>query len=125
MDMYGRTPPSQSAHGNADTGLEGLSLFLLFLIHIPHLMDSQLSYFLLKLNFYHLCAESMWRLGLGSETYPERPAAPDCPYYMRTGVCGYGSRCRYNHPPDRATVKTLPTLLEILKSASPFFFNPL
>ncbi|CAN6979370.1 hypothetical protein Bca4012_002757 [Brassica carinata] len=71
MDMYGRTPPSQSAHGNADTGLE----------------------------------ESMWRLGLGSETYPERPAAPDCPYYMRTGVCGYGSRCRYNHPPDRATVE--------------------
>ena len=88
-------------------------------------MDSQLSCFLLKLNFYHSCAESMWRLGLGSETYPERPAAPDCPYYMRTGVCGYGSRCRYNHPPDRATVKTLPTLLEILKSASPFFFNPL
>ncbi|CAH8353234.1 unnamed protein product [Eruca vesicaria subsp. sativa] len=67
MDMYG----SQSAHGDADTGLE----------------------------------ESMWRLGLGSETYPERPAAPDCPYYMRTGVCGYGSRCRYNHPPDRATVE--------------------
>lgn len=51
--------------------------------------------------------ESMWRLGLGgkSETYPQRTAAPDCAYYMRTGVCGYASRCRFNHPPDRATVE--------------------
>ncbi|CAN8314507.1 unnamed protein product [Cochlearia groenlandica] len=49
--------------------------------------------------------ESMWRLGLGSETYPERSAAPDCAYYMRTGVCGYGTRCRFNHPPDRALVE--------------------
>ena len=28
---------------------------------------------------------------------------PDCAYYMRTGTCGYGSKCRYNHPPDRTT----------------------
>lgn len=50
---------------------------------------------------------SMWGgLGLGkSETYPERAGAPDCAYYMRTGVCGYASRCRFNHPPDRATVE--------------------
>ncbi|XP_010545038.1 PREDICTED: zinc finger CCCH domain-containing protein 32 isoform X2 [Tarenaya hassleriana] len=40
-----------------------------------------------------------------SETYPERPGAPDCAYYMRTGICGYGSRCRYNHPRDRAVVE--------------------
>nr|KYP71491.1 Zinc finger CCCH domain-containing protein 32 [Cajanus cajan] len=25
----------------------------------------------------------------------------NCVYYMRTGACGYGSRCRYNHPRDR------------------------
>ncbi|XP_010523985.1 PREDICTED: zinc finger CCCH domain-containing protein 32-like [Tarenaya hassleriana] len=50
--------------------------------------------------------ESMWRLGLSnSETYPERPGVPDCAYYMRTGICGYGSRCRYNHPRDRAMVE--------------------
>lgn len=49
--------------------------------------------------------ESMWQLGLGStESYPERPGMPDCAYYMRTGFCGYGRRCRYNHPRDRATV---------------------
>ncbi|KAJ7977513.1 Zinc finger CCCH domain-containing protein [Quillaja saponaria] len=49
--------------------------------------------------------ESMWQLGLGSnESYPERPGVPNCVYYMRTGFCGYGSRCRYNHPHDRAAV---------------------
>ncbi|XP_038682566.1 zinc finger CCCH domain-containing protein 32-like isoform X1 [Tripterygium wilfordii] len=54
--------------------------------------------------------ESMWRLGLsGSESYPERPGVPDCVYYMRTGFCGYGIRCRYNHPRNRAAV--IPPLL--------------
>ncbi|KAL0370580.1 UNVERIFIED_CONTAM: Zinc finger CCCH domain-containing protein 32 [Sesamum angustifolium] len=32
------------------------------------------------------------------EVYPERPGLPDCAYYMRTGTCGYGAKCRYNHP---------------------------
>ena len=50
--------------------------------------------------------ESMWRLGLrGSESYPERQGVPNCVYYMRTGFCGYGSRCHYNHPHNRAVVK--------------------
>ncbi|GMN38096.1 hypothetical protein TIFTF001_007335 [Ficus carica] len=49
--------------------------------------------------------ESMWQLGLtGGESYPERPGVPNCVYYMRTGCCGYGGRCRYNHPRDRAAV---------------------
>ncbi|CAN1297108.1 Zinc finger CCCH domain-containing protein 32 [Linum perenne] len=39
-----------------------------------------------------------------NEPYPERPGFPNCVYYMRTGVCGYGVRCRYNHPQDRAAV---------------------
>ncbi|KAJ1379996.1 Zinc finger, CCCH-type [Sesbania bispinosa] len=30
--------------------------------------------------------------------YPDRPGEPDCLYYLRTGMCGYGSNCRYNHP---------------------------
>ncbi|OAY77664.1 Zinc finger CCCH domain-containing protein 6 [Ananas comosus] len=46
--------------------------------------------------------ESMWRLGLGADSaFPERPGEPDCLFYLRTGSCGYGERCRYNHPPDR------------------------
>ncbi|KAJ0737439.1 putative transcription factor C3H family [Helianthus annuus] len=47
--------------------------------------------------------EPVWQLGLGGglESYPERPDAADCIYYLRTGFCGYGSRCRFNHPRDR------------------------
>ncbi|OIW13940.1 hypothetical protein TanjilG_09291 [Lupinus angustifolius] len=55
---------------------------------------------------------SMWQLGLGGdggggggeESYPLRPSEADCMYYLRTGVCGYGSRCRFNHPPDCVVV---------------------
>ncbi|TVU22470.1 hypothetical protein EJB05_32168 [Eragrostis curvula] len=32
---------------------------------------------------------------------PERPGEADCGYYLRTGSCGFGERCRYNHPRDR------------------------
>ncbi|PHT68405.1 hypothetical protein T459_27892 [Capsicum annuum] len=42
--------------------------------------------------------------GSGSELYPERPNAPDCGYYRRNGFCGYGARCRFNHPPNRSLV---------------------
>ncbi|KAF5736961.1 zinc finger CCCH domain-containing protein 34-like [Tripterygium wilfordii] len=55
--------------------------------------------------------EPMWRMGLSSGSggggdggqfgYPERPDEADCIYYLRTGFCGYGSRCRFNHPRDR------------------------
>ncbi|KAE8679703.1 hypothetical protein F3Y22_tig00111398pilonHSYRG00367 [Hibiscus syriacus] len=31
-------------------------------------------------------------------SYPDRPGEPDCSYYLRTGSCGYGSNCRFNHP---------------------------
>ncbi|KAB2095309.1 hypothetical protein ES319_A01G027800v1 [Gossypium barbadense] len=50
--------------------------------------------------------EPVCRLGLegGSESYPERPDEADCIYYLRTGFCGYGSKCRFNHPRDRAGV---------------------
>ncbi|MED6106460.1 hypothetical protein PIB30_005095 [Stylosanthes scabra] len=50
--------------------------------------------------------ESMWKLGLGggTESYPQRPDEADCIYYLKTGFCGYGSRCRFNHPRDRGAV---------------------
>ncbi|XP_051129643.1 zinc finger CCCH domain-containing protein 32-like [Andrographis paniculata] len=50
--------------------------------------------------------ESTWPLGLGGGpvAYPERPDEPDCIYYLRTGFCGYGNRCRFNHPRDRSVV---------------------
>ncbi|XP_022842409.1 zinc finger CCCH domain-containing protein 34-like isoform X1 [Olea europaea var. sylvestris] len=51
--------------------------------------------------------EPMWELGLGGgiESYPERPGEPDCGYYLKTGFCGYGARCRFSHPRDRSAVK--------------------
>ncbi|KAL0354268.1 UNVERIFIED_CONTAM: Zinc finger CCCH domain-containing protein 3 [Sesamum angustifolium] len=38
--------------------------------------------------------------GVGDERglFPDRPGEPDCLYYLRTGTCGYGSNCRFNHP---------------------------
>ncbi|XP_042971614.1 zinc finger CCCH domain-containing protein 3 isoform X3 [Carya illinoinensis] len=52
--------------------------------------------------------EAFWRLKINdnqegggaaqSAPYPDRPGEPDCLYYLRTGLCGYGSNCRYNHP---------------------------
>ncbi|KAG6726510.1 hypothetical protein I3842_02G083700 [Carya illinoinensis] len=49
--------------------------------------------------------EPMWQLGLGgADSYPERPDEADCIYYLRTGICGYGPRCRFNHPRDRCRV---------------------
>ncbi|OVA20029.1 zinc finger protein [Macleaya cordata] len=53
--------------------------------------------------------EAMWQLkiqtqedqdGVASHSapYPDRPGEPDCIYYLRTGLCGYGNNCRFNHP---------------------------
>lgn len=30
--------------------------------------------------------------------YPDRPGERDCQFFLRTGQCGYGNSCRYNHP---------------------------
>ncbi|XP_047056405.1 zinc finger CCCH domain-containing protein 5-like [Lolium rigidum] len=80
MEPYTAAPPEDAADPDPDTGLEG----------------------------------SMWRLGLGSggeapaaaaaagARLPERPGEANCVYYLRTGACGYGETCRYNHPRDRA-----------------------
>ncbi|KAF8401525.1 hypothetical protein HHK36_012465 [Tetracentron sinense] len=49
--------------------------------------------------------ELMWQSRLGGrESYPERPGEPDCIYYTRNGFCGYGARCRFNHPRGRTMV---------------------
>ncbi|KAK9084144.1 hypothetical protein Scep_030615 [Stephania cephalantha] len=36
-------------------------------------------------------------------TFPERPGQPECLHYMRTGVCKFGSACKYHHPPELIT----------------------
>ena len=31
--------------------------------------------------------------------YPERPGAPECAFYAKTGRCKFGITCRFHHPP--------------------------
>lgn len=61
-----------------------------------------------------MLTESMRRLkvddangGVGDElgSYPDRPGEPNCIYYLRTGSCGYGSNCRFNHPSNPEQVR--------------------
>lgn len=40
--------------------------------------------------------------------YPERSGEPDCVYYMRNGLCGFGMNCRFNHPPSTRLDVTSP-----------------
>ncbi|XP_062152905.1 zinc finger CCCH domain-containing protein 3 isoform X1 [Alnus glutinosa] len=52
--------------------------------------------------------DTLWRLKINDNQegggaaqlapYPDRPGEPDCQYFLRTGLCGYGINCRYNHP---------------------------
>mmetsp|Transcript_8313 Transcript_8313/g.24993 ORF Transcript_8313/g.24993 Transcript_8313/m.24993 type:complete len:554 (-) Transcript_8313:292-1953(-) len=40
--------------------------------------------------------------------YPARPGCQDCQYYLKTGKCTYGARCKFNHPPrDERLVNAL------------------
>ncbi|XP_076921202.1 zinc finger CCCH domain-containing protein 3-like [Bidens hawaiensis] len=34
----------------------------------------------------------------GSMAYPDHPEEQDCAYYLKTGICGYGDKCKFNHP---------------------------
>ncbi|CDY66327.1 BnaCnng50350D [Brassica napus] len=38
-----------------------------------------------------------------SSEYPVRPGTKDCQFYLRTGRCGYGENCCYNHPKEIPT----------------------
>ncbi|KAK9057074.1 hypothetical protein SSX86_024441 [Deinandra increscens subsp. villosa] len=40
-------------------------------------------------------------LGLAPAAYPQRPGQMECDYYMKSGVCMFGERCKFHHPPDR------------------------
>ncbi|PIN20049.1 CCCH-type Zn-finger protein [Handroanthus impetiginosus] len=38
---------------------------------------------------------------VASESLPERPGEPDCPYFMKTQRCKFGIKCKFNHPKDK------------------------
>lgn len=43
--------------------------------------------------------------------YPVRPDAENCAYYMKTGLCKFGSNCKFNHPVRRKNQVFFLTLL--------------
>ncbi|XP_057507551.1 zinc finger CCCH domain-containing protein 37 isoform X1 [Actinidia eriantha] len=47
-------------------------------------------------------------LGLAPTIYPQRPGQFECDYYMKTGECKFGEKCKFHHPIDRsaATLST-------------------
>lgn len=40
--------------------------------------------------------------GLGPTFYPQRPGQMECDFYMKTGECKFGERCKFHHPIDRS-----------------------
>ncbi|XP_037495462.1 zinc finger CCCH domain-containing protein 37 [Jatropha curcas] len=41
-------------------------------------------------------------LGVGSIIYPQRPGQTECDFYMKTGECKFGERCKFHHPINRS-----------------------
>lgn len=41
-------------------------------------------------------------VGPGPVTYPQRPGATVCDFYMKTGFCKFADRCKFHHPIDRS-----------------------
>ncbi|KAJ6909941.1 zinc finger CCCH domain-containing protein 37-like [Populus alba x Populus x berolinensis] len=39
-----------------------------------------------------------------SETFPDRPGVPDCPYFLKTQRCKYGVNCKFNHPKEKLSL---------------------
>lgn len=77
-------------------------------------------------------AETMSRLNIEDEDgregadgqpnpYPDRPGEPNCSFYLRTGLCSYGSKCKYNHPNITAKVRAIGLLLIVFCSSSSSF----
>ena len=57
-----------------------------------------------SLGCYDVVLDTLTKVKVNEENmdepslFPDRPGERDCHYFMRTGKCGYGSSCRYNHP---------------------------
>lgn len=39
--------------------------------------------------------------GLGPPIYPQRPGETECDYYIKTGECKFGERCKFHHDLER------------------------
>uniref|UniRef100_A0A1D1Z012 Zinc finger CCCH domain-containing protein 37 n=1 Tax=Anthurium amnicola TaxID=1678845 RepID=A0A1D1Z012_9ARAE len=41
-------------------------------------------------------------MGVAPTIYPQRPGHLECDFYMKTGQCKFGERCKFHHPIDRS-----------------------
>ncbi|XVF57063.1 hypothetical protein PTKIN_Ptkin06aG0173400 [Pterospermum kingtungense] len=53
-----------------------------------------------------LAQSTLPMLGVAPTVYPQRPGQSECDYYMKTGECKFGDRCRFHHPIDRSASTT-------------------
>jgi hypothetical protein len=64
---------------------------------------------------------------------PVRPGVQECAFFMKTGMCKYGSDCRWNHPPDKQTDGGMAAMLKLgggggagtMGMSNPLLANPL
>ncbi|KAI8557339.1 hypothetical protein RHMOL_Rhmol04G0003000 [Rhododendron molle] len=56
-------------------------------------------------------------LGLAPTIYPQRPGQIECDYYMKTGECKFGEKCKFHHPIDRSapTLSTVESQQQTVK----------
>ncbi|KAG1367692.1 putative Zinc finger CCCH domain-containing protein 37 [Cocos nucifera] len=45
-------------------------------------------------------------LGAVPTIYPQRPGEIECDFYMKTGQCKFGERCKFHHPIDRSALSS-------------------
>lgn len=41
-----------------------------------------------------------------AQSLPVREGEPDCSFYIKTGSCKFGSKCKFNHPENKSTAVT-------------------
>eukprot|EP00250_Pteridium_aquilinum_P016309 c23042_g1_i1 orf=137-1456(+) len=41
-----------------------------------------------------------------TQSLPVREGEPDCAFFIKTGICKFGSKCKFNHPGNKSTAAT-------------------
>ncbi|GJN18376.1 hypothetical protein PR202_gb05531 [Eleusine coracana subsp. coracana] len=76
-------------------GESGLTPVLVAVSELPRL------YLLFNIFFFCFLLTLLLQVQNIEDSYPEQPGAPDCPYYTKTGECGFKSKCKFNHPKEK------------------------
>lgn len=78
-----------------------------FYLQLPHLHGSPGDSSHLEEAMWHMTLQSPEEMDYATGPFPERPGEQDCLYYIRTGLCGFGMSCRFNHPRNRTLAAAL------------------